>query len=477
MPSTPVTSPRRSPRFAGGNGNSADADKGKTYVQAASTSLQANTESLLHTILDELRSMSNRVQALEAERCKITAEDPAAVNNTPSPVHSPAAVSPSISLAVRPAGFQASNTHENVLFRDSPASDLKKTPTLPSVPGLDLREIVREELSALKTDLFVAKDPTTVPTIGNQRYAISEDSVRLPGGFKLADLPRFDGKVKVTEAQRVRTWLQQVKARFDLFNLSLDEPRYLLMAVSHLDGLAHTWWMNLCSVAGECGGFSSWKEFCEGFTAQFTPPNARKVTFRTLMRLEQGKHDVATYAAMFRSALEQLPTLDVWWQLQMFYDGLHISTATLVETAEPTTLTRAIELAIKFDASRVDVAHRSRQEWSSVRYKGGGNSPKRGGRAASSSAKPVVQQTRFNALDADLSGTDYDSGADPQEDVDSLSSGSGADVGLHALKTGQSNHHKKKSQVRRDKKLHSNVGPNPSSTSQPKNGGKPQFGK
>ena len=147
-----------------------------------------------------------------------------------------------------------------------------------------------------------------------------------------------------------------------------------------------------------------------------------------------------------------------------------------VETAEPPTLTRAIELAIRFDAGRVDAAHRtrSREDWSSVRYKGGGHSPRRDRRSGPSSSKPVEQKTRFNALEADVSDTDGDSGAEMQGE-DSSSSGSGAEADLNVMKTGQSGSHKKKSHFRKNKKPP--VGAQSSSASQPKNGGKPQAGK
>ena len=406
--------------------------------------------------------MSGRLTQLENARLEGFGNEPSVPARSPvsTPVRGPTAeATDSISFAVNaPAAAPVPTIHRNALFEGSPSTSNSTQPVpWPSIPAPSLREMLREELSTIKADLFAANaTPNSGPTNPPRQTSpsvVEEPALRLPGGFKLADLPRFDGKVHVSNAQLVKSWLQQVKARFDLFNMSLDEPRYLQLAASHLDGLVHTWWMNLCAVAGPSGGFDSWKDFCDGFSLQFTPPDASKYCFRKLMRLDQGRTDVTTYAATFRSLLDQLPKIDLWWQLRMFYEGLHPSTAAMVETAEPASLTKAIELAIKFEAGRKDVvqqASRAKQGWTEVRNRSGGFSPQRGGHVPPAGAKPVAVKTRFNALDVDLSGTDVGSGTDVPEDLESDFSGYSAEAGLHALKaSGNSHNHKKKSRLRK----------------------------
>jgi hypothetical protein len=137
-------------------------------------------------------------------------------------------------------------------------------------------------------------------------------------------------------------WLASIRQQFAFYQLALDADQ-VRFAAAHLKGPALDWWEH----PGAAGEPATWLEVDAGLRARFQPVTTADTARRHLATLEQGKHSINEYVAIFRRLIVAVPTMDAESQLFAFTHGLNKHLYMLSRQVMPTTLEAAISLAVR----------------------------------------------------------------------------------------------------------------------------------
>jgi Retrotransposon gag protein len=137
-------------------------------------------------------------------------------------------------------------------------------------------------------------------------------------------------------------WLASMRQQFAFYQLAADAVQ-VRFAAAHLKGPALDWWEH----PGAAGEPTTWLEVDAGLRARFQPVTTADTARRHLATLEQGKHSINDYVAIFRRLIVAVPTMDAESQLFAFTHGLNKTLYMLSRQVMPATLEEAISLAVR----------------------------------------------------------------------------------------------------------------------------------
>jgi Retrotransposon gag protein/Zinc knuckle len=137
-------------------------------------------------------------------------------------------------------------------------------------------------------------------------------------------------------------WLASIRQQFAFYQLASNAER-VRFAAAHLKGPALDWWEH----PGAGSVPSTWAEIEAGLRARFQPVTTAETARVRLAALEQGKHSINDYVAIFRRLIVAVPTMDAESQLFAFTHGLNKHLYMLSRQVMPATLEEAIALAVR----------------------------------------------------------------------------------------------------------------------------------
>lgn len=132
----------------------------------------------------------------------------------------------------------------------------------------------------------------------------------------------------------------------------LDTAAAVQTAAAYLRGTALNWWRQHESEVqrGLAPSFTSWVLFRDALVTQFTPVQPEISARERLESLKQVR-SVYAYAQEYTSCMLELPNMDEGDRIHRFVKGLKPELRTHVWLQNPVTLNKAIELAVKADAT------------------------------------------------------------------------------------------------------------------------------
>jgi hypothetical protein len=137
-------------------------------------------------------------------------------------------------------------------------------------------------------------------------------------------------------------WLASMRQQFAWYQMTSDAEQ-VRTAAAHLKGPALDWWEH----PSAAGPPTTWLAVDAGLRARFQPITTADTARIRLATLEQGKHSINDYVAIFRRLIVAIPTMDVESQLFQFTRGLKPALYMHLRQAMPTTLEAAIALAVR----------------------------------------------------------------------------------------------------------------------------------
>ena len=195
------------------------------------------------------------------------------------------------------------------------------------------------ELAALRVQLSTVQ----ASVAGSRAAADAAASKAKLAAMHAKELQNFTG----SGAPRLDVWLYRVN--YCATNLGLPEDQRVRFAELFLDGAAFSWWWQ----ARQRQAAWTWEEFADIIKLVFNPQD-ETLAFGELDLLRQGCKPMQAHVADFLGVVYRIPTLTEGDQVHYFLSSLHPRVRANIkrfEVFQPDTLSRAIEVAHRVDAS------------------------------------------------------------------------------------------------------------------------------
>ena len=197
--------------------------------------------------------------------------------------------------------------------------------------------LMQQELQALRT-AGVQQQMSHAHDIHALQVAASAPPTARGPALRIAPPAHYDGSTPPLD-----DWLASMRQQFAWYQMTSDAEQ-VRAAAAHLKGPALDWWEHPAAAAGPP---TTWLAVDAGLRARFQPITTADTARIRLATLEQGKHSINDYVAIFRRLIVAVPTMDVESQMFQFTRGLRPALYMHLRQAMPATLEAAIALAVR----------------------------------------------------------------------------------------------------------------------------------